>query len=264
MPSAIPSILLAALIAGLSVGAQAAPLRIVSEAWAPYIYEEQGELRGLDYEVARTVLQRLKVEVEWQLMPWKRCLLAVEQDQAEAILDIFKTDERLATFLYPGEPLSEIEFVLFYAKQQPHSFASLKDLKGLKIGVSPGYWYANRAFRESTEFERELAPSHAANFGKLLRQRVDLVINDRRAGSFLLKEMALDQTIDHHPRIVSRDRLYLGLRRSAGLDELARRFTEELRRFKTEPGYQALVAHYEGLLAAGSDSPEAAPAQATP
>ncbi|WP_372875002.1 transporter substrate-binding domain-containing protein [Pseudomonas sp.] len=52
---------------------------MVSEAWPPYIHDDNGVLRGLDYQAARTVLQRLGVEVEWQLLPWRRCLLALEQ-----------------------------------------------------------------------------------------------------------------------------------------------------------------------------------------
>ena len=244
MPVFKRQILVILLLVILSPAARGQPLRIVSEAWAPYIYTENGELRGQDYDAAQIVLQRLGIEAEWQLMPWKRCLLTLEQGRADAILDIFHTAEREASMLFPSESLSQVEFVLFYAKARPHPFRRLDDLRGLKVGVSAGYWYANRTFRESTLFTREAAPSHIANYGKLLRQRVDLVIDDRRAGRFLLTQLGLDREIAHHPRVISRDRLYLGLRRHAGLDELAQRFARELRRFKREPAYAALHARY--------------------
>ncbi|UTW06241.1 substrate-binding periplasmic protein [Pseudomonas benzenivorans] len=231
-------------LASLSLSAQGQTLRLVSEAWPPYIYEEQGQLRGLDYEAAHIVLRRLGVDVEWQLMPWKRCLTAFSQGRADGIFDIFQTAARRPTMLFPSEPLSEIEFVLFHSTARPHRFQDLSDLDGLKVGVSPGYWYANRAFRESERFTREPGPDHAANFGKLQRNRVDLVINDHRAGHYLLTRMGLNKTITHHPKVVSRDRLYLGLRRDAGLEELAERFAEELRRFKAEPAYADLLARY--------------------
>ena len=228
----------------LSLAAQSQPLRIVSEAWPPYIHDDNGVLRGLDYEAAQIVLQRLGVEVEWQLLPWRRCLLAMEQGQADGILDIFRTPQREATMIFADEPLSQVEFVLFYAKTHPHPFQRLNDLRGLKIGVSAGYWYSDRAFRESELFTRETAPSHVANFGKLVRKRVDLVINDRRGGHFALAQAGLDKHIRHHPRVISRDPLYLGLRRDAGLEELARRFANELRRFKRESAYAAIQARY--------------------
>lgn len=244
MPLFHRQLIAALLFACLSLAAQAQPLRIVSEAWPPYIHDDNGVLRGLDYEAAHTVLQRLGVEVEWQLLPWRRCLMAMEQGQADGILDIFHTSEREASMLFPDEPLSQVEFVLFYAKANPHPFHRLADLRGLKIGVSAGYWYSDRAFRESTLFTREPAPSHVANFGKLVRKRVDLVINDRRGGHFALTQAGLDKHVRQHPRVISRDQMYLGLRRDAGFEELARRFANELRRFKREPAYAALQARY--------------------
>jgi polar amino acid transport system substrate-binding protein len=244
MPLFQRQLIAALLFACLSLAALSQPLRIVSEAWPPYIHDDNGILRGLDYETAQIVLQRLGVEVEWQLLPWRRCLMAMEQGQADGILGIFRTPEREATILFPHEPLSQVELVLFYAKANPHPFRSLADLRGLKIGISAGYWYSNRAFRESTLFTREAAPSHEANFGKLVRKRVDLVINDRRGGHFVLAQTGLDKHINQHPRVISRDQMYLGLRRDAGLEELARRFANELRRFKREPAYAALQARY--------------------
>ena len=244
MPILLRRLLAAFFLLSVSLCAQAQTLHIVSESWAPYVYEDQGTLKGLDYEAAQIVLQRLGVATEWQLLPWKRCLLALEQGHADAILDIFRTPEREATIIYPDEPMSQIEFVLFYANARPYPYQRLEDLQGLKVGVSAGYWYADRAFRESDLFTREPAPNHIANFGKLMRDRVDLVINDKRAGNYLIKQMGIHAHISHHPQVISRDLLYLGLRRTDGMDVLAQRFSNELRRFKAEPTYTALLKRY--------------------
>lgn len=232
------------LCASLSLAAQGESLRIVTEPWAPYVYEEHGQPRGLDYETAAIVLQRLGVEVDWQFLPWKRCLAMLERGQADGILDIFRTAAREPQMLFPEEPLSSVELVLFYAKERPYPFRRLEDLTGLRVGVSPGYWYANQAFRESTLFTREVAQTHEANFGKLLRGRIDLLITDRRAGHFLAAQLGLEQRIAHHPQVISRDHFYLALRRDAALEPLAARFAAELKRFKGEPAYAELEARY--------------------
>ncbi|WP_271410219.1 substrate-binding periplasmic protein [Pseudomonas sp. Q1-7] len=239
----MPALLLI-LLACLAAAARAEPLRIVSEPWAPYIYEQDGQPRGLDYETSAIVFQRLGVDVQWDLMPWKRCLVELESGQADAVLDIFHTRERETQMAFPGEPLSEVEFVLFYARQRPYPFQRLDDLRGLKVGVSPGYWYADPAFRSSPLFIREPAPTHEANLGKLVRDRVDLVVNDRRAGRFLVRQMGLEADIGQHERVVSRDRLYLAFRRQPRLEGLAERFGEALKRFKQEPGYAQLLKRY--------------------
>lgn len=236
---------LACLLCGcLAFGARAEPLRIVTEGWAPYVYENQGRPSGLDYETSAEVLRRLGVEVEWQFMPWKRCLLAFEQGHADGILDIFRLAEREASMRFIEEPLSEVEFVLFYAKSRPYPYRALKDLNELVIGTSPGYWYNDQGFRESRQFTREEAPSHEANFGKLVRQRIDLVVNDRRAGQYLAAQLGLGAQLGYNRKPVGSDRLYLALRRTPQLEALATRFADELRRFKREQAYQQLLARY--------------------
>jgi polar amino acid transport system substrate-binding protein len=231
---------------------QAEPLRIVSEAWPPYVYEADGKLQGLDYEAAQEVFTRLGLETTWQLMPWKRCLLDLQQGRADAVLDVFHSEERESWIVFADEPLSHIEFVLFYNRERPHTFTQLDDLAGLTIGVSAGYLYGNEAFSQSPLFTREAAVSHEANFGKLQRQRVDLVVNDRRSGVYLLKQLGLHSLIGHHPQVISQAPLYLGLSQTPTHQELARRFARALRAFKQEPAYAALRARYEQPLTAAA------------
>lgn len=228
----------------LAFGARAEPLRVVTEAWAPYVYEDRGKPAGLDYEITAEVLRRLDVEVQWQFLPWKRCLLAFEQGQADAILDIFRLAEREQQMLFVEEPLSEVEFVLFFARNRPYPYRQLEDLRDLVIGTSPGYWYNDTEFRRSKLFSREEAPSHEANLGKLVRNRVDLVVNDRRAGLFLADQLGLGQQLGYNPQALGHDRLYLALRRDPKLQALAGAFAKELRRFKLEAAYAALQARY--------------------
>ena len=66
--------LTAALLTCLSLTAWGEKLRIVTEPWAPYVYVENGQPRGLDYETTAIIFQRLGIDVEWEFLPWKRCL----------------------------------------------------------------------------------------------------------------------------------------------------------------------------------------------
>jgi polar amino acid transport system substrate-binding protein len=113
------------------------------------------------------------------------------------------------------------------------------------------------AFSESTLFKHEPAPSHEANFGKLVRGRIDLLITDRRVGQHLLDELQLREQISENPTVISSNSQYLALRRNVGMDLLVQRFGAELKRFKREPAYAALSARYAGK---GTIAPQ----QATP
>ncbi|ERI51677.1 amino acid ABC transporter substrate-binding protein [Pseudomonas sp. EGD-AK9] len=244
MPLFQRQILAILLLCGLAFEARGETLRLVTEAWAPYVYQEGDQPAGLDYEISREVLRRLGVELELQFMPWKRCLLALEQGQADGILDIFHLPEREAQMLFVDETLSEVELVLFFARKRPYPYRRLEDLQDLVIGISPGYWYNDEAFRSSPLFSREEAPTHEANLGKLVRQRVDLVVNDRRAGLYLTAQLGLQEQVDYHRKPIGHDRLYLALRRDPALQRLAAEFAGELRRFKREPAYARLQARY--------------------
>ena len=52
----------------LSFAARGEKLRIVTEPWAPYVYEDGGKKLGLDYETTVIVFQRLGVDVDWQIV----------------------------------------------------------------------------------------------------------------------------------------------------------------------------------------------------
>ena len=66
----IAQLLSVILLTCLSVAARGEKLRIVTEPWAPYVYEQGGKNLGLDYETTAIVFQRLGIEVEWQFLPW--------------------------------------------------------------------------------------------------------------------------------------------------------------------------------------------------
>jgi polar amino acid transport system substrate-binding protein len=250
-------LLSALLITCLSLSAHGESLRIVTEPWAPYVYLQDGKPTGIDYEITALVFKRLGIDVEWQFLPWRRCLMMLDEGKADGALDIFESTERDSHLLYPTEPLSQVEFVLFQAKARPHLFASLNDLKGLKIGTSPGFIY-DQEFRDSQLFERETAPTLEANFGKLLLGRVDMVITDRRVGRYAVKALGLQDQVEELPIMVSRDPQYLAVRRNAGMDLLVQRFAAELRRFKQEPAYAELITRYANIVPEPTKTPATA------
>ncbi|MCO7567980.1 transporter substrate-binding domain-containing protein [Pseudomonas sp. S 311-6] len=240
------------LLACLGPLAQAERLRLVSDDWAPYIYRDNGQPRGIDYEVTNEVFKRLGFDIDWQFLPWKRCLAMVEQGQADGVMDIFRLDSRRPYLVYPDEPMSQVEFVLFQARARRHAVERLEDLAGLTVGTAPGYAYS-AAFSESPLFRREAAPTLEANFGKLLLGRIDLLVTDRRGGRYLRRQLGLERQVEELPLVISRHPQYLGLARKPGREQLAQAFAAELRRFKLEPAYAAINARYDGD---GADIPD--------
>jgi polar amino acid transport system substrate-binding protein len=255
---AIPRLLTAVLITCWSLHAQSETLRIVTDPWAPYAYEQNGQARGIDYDITALIFDRLGIQVQWQFLPWKRCLAMIEQGHADGILDIFQTQEREEMLLYPKEPLSQVQWVLYQANARPHTVTRMEDLKGLTVGVTAGYDYGE-AFDNAPEVIRESGPSQEANFGKLAKARIDLLITDLRVGEYTVRHLGLQDQISRLPLTVSHNQQFLAVRRGAGMDLLVQRFAAELKRFKQEPAYAELLARYANAQMNGKTASPAAP-----
>jgi polar amino acid transport system substrate-binding protein len=239
----IRSILIALVLTLVSLEAAAQRLRIATEPWSPYAFIENDQAKGIDYDVTVRVFERLGIEVQWVFMPWRRCLAMLDQGRIDGVLDIIHTEERAQWLQFSSEPLSTIEFVLFQDNDHPHPVDSLADLAGLTVGTSPAYTYGDD-FTHSTHFRQETAPSHEANFSKMLRGRIDLVLTDRRVGAQVVRAKGLQRQVSQLPLVIFRRPQFLAVRRNAGMDALMQRFSVELQRFKQEPQYQQLLLHY--------------------
>jgi polar amino acid transport system substrate-binding protein len=255
MPQTFP-LMIAVLLVCLSFNALGEKLRIVTEPWSPYVTVDNGLASGLDYDTTAIVFKRLGIDVQWQFLPWKRCLMMLQEGDADGILDIAQTSDRDALLLYPSEPLSDVNWVMFQANARPHPFNTLDDLRGLTIGVAPGYLYSPQ-FDASPLFTREPAPTHEANFGKLLRGRIDLMVTDRVVGQHIIDQLKLRDQVSQLPTVLNHREQFLALRRNAGMDLLVQRFSAELKRFKREPAYAQLVERYTGE-ASNKPSPQTA------
>ncbi|QVM90983.1 transporter substrate-binding domain-containing protein [Pseudomonas entomophila] len=230
----------------LSPQAYSERLRIVSDDWAPYLYQDNAQAKGIDYEVTNEVFKRLGIEVEWEFLPWKRCMAMIQQGLADGVMDTFRVESRQGFLIYPDEPMSDVEFILYQARARRHTIERPEDLAGLTVGTSPGYNYGD-AFDNSALFRRESAPTQEANFGKLALGRIDLLVTDRRVGRFLSRQLGMEQTVEALPMVISRRQQYLGLARKPGREQLAKAFSDELRRFKQEPAYAAIALRYDNL-----------------
>tara|TARA_R110000764_G_C10916188_1_gene373296 strand:+ start:101 stop:793 length:693 start_codon:yes stop_codon:yes gene_type:complete len=224
--------------------ALAEPLNIVSEAWPPYIYEEAGTLKGVDYDVTNRVLDQLGYKPHWQLMPWRRALHSTANGSADAILDISPNPAREQQYIFPNEPLSRSESVLFYHTDRPHQFSGLQDLRGLKIGVSAGYVYGNPEFMHADYFSREPAATTEASLLMLMHERVDMVIMNKRTGLFTARQLGLEQQLTHHPLVISSGALFLAFHRSPDMAALAKRFSSSLSTFKRSSEYLEILQRY--------------------
>jgi polar amino acid transport system substrate-binding protein len=244
-----------------TTSAFAQPYKVCTNDWPPFTMMENGEVRGIDADLLSLVLTNLGVSYEISMEPWKRCLYRMNNNDLDILLDAFYSQERAQIMIYPSEPTAETSLVLFYAKARPHTVNSVANLNGLRVGTEPGYAYANEEFMNGSHFVREDAPTLEANFGKLMRGRVDLVITDRTVGLYTAKKLGIETQIDYNPRsLFKNDSVYALIHRQSKLAELADEFDAELKRVKASPEYQQILQryHYVPAKKAGAEGEPAA------
>jgi polar amino acid transport system substrate-binding protein len=218
-------------------------IRVVTDAWPPYVFEEQGTMTGFDYEVMQAVMKRMGYSVEFRLMPWKRCLQMIESGQADALLDVSITEERKRSMIFPSEPLSDSASVLFHRRGQRYRFNTLEDLRGLRIGTIAGYEY-NKEFLEADYIFREPVADLQQNIRKLMNGRIDLFISNRRVGLYALQRAGALDAVAYLPKPVSGGEVYLAFTRTDANRVLAKKFSESLRTFKGTKEYRDIHARY--------------------
>ena len=223
--------------------AAAEQLVVVTEAWAPYVYQEAGVTKGFDYEVMAAVFGEMGYTADIRFYPWKRCLRMVRTQEADAILDVGLNRERSQQMFFPEENISESTSVLFFLKGRPDNFNALSDLAGLKIGTVLGYFY-NQDIADADYFIKEPVRDIAQNFKKLLAGRIDMFISNKYVGLFNAQKLGLLDRISHTRNKVSGGLNYVAFSLKPDNKQLAMEFSKRLKTFKNTGRYRAILQKY--------------------
>lgn len=216
---------------------------IVTEAWPPYVYEENGEVKGFDYEVVLAVFNRMGVDIKIEFYPWKRCIEMIKSQKAMAILDVGVNKERLAFMLFPKEKLSDSNSVLFYLKGEQKEVKSINDLTGKTVGVSRGYSYSDE-FMNASNFKKEAVDNFKLNPEKLLSRRIDYFIYNRNSALFKMKGTSYMSRITYVKKPITSGENYLAFSLNDENRRFVKLFSEELKNFKHTSEYKQILAKY--------------------
>ncbi len=122
---------------------------------------------------------------------------------------------------------------------------SLKDLKGKSIGVVIGYSYTEAFWNFiQTYCKVEKVTTDAINMKKLAINRLDAVVAEYGNGMYLIDKLKLKGIQPHRNIVIKKDGLYIIFNRDTVNDSFVRKFSKELKKFKTSEEYRALRTKY--------------------
>ncbi len=123
----------------------------------PYHFvDRSGFETGFLIEIIQSVANKIDIEVKFEQQSWSRCLLMVKLGKADAMMNLFKTDERIE-FMHFSNNILAYETNQFF-KRNKSSFkydGDLLMLSSYKIGAIFNYSYGvefDSAFRNRRRF----------------------------------------------------------------------------------------------------------------
>ncbi len=109
--------------------AEERPLKIITEDWPPYNYEENGEIKGFSAEIVQAILKELKLSYEIQILPGARGEKLLEAGSRVMNFSLFRTAERENHYKWIG-PIAEDSIYFYKKKGSPLRIQTLEDAKG--------------------------------------------------------------------------------------------------------------------------------------
>lgn len=97
--------------------------------FAPYHYEENGEIKGKFIELIERISQQMKVTPKFVIYPWKRALETVKRGDSDGIISVYRTQERDEFLYIAAEPLGFTNISVFTGKENDLKVHELSDLK---------------------------------------------------------------------------------------------------------------------------------------
>lgn len=131
---------------------------------------------GLGLEIIRAAFKTQGHEMTMEYVPWARAESGIKNGTYDILPFTWRTDARARVMLFStAYAVGNVRFIK--RKGDPFEFNGLDSLNGKLVGTIRGYGYSD-AFGASNAFQRENGNELMTNIKKLLRQRLDLTLED--------------------------------------------------------------------------------------
>jgi len=177
----------------------AAPsLKICHEAsnYPPYIYQEDNQSKGLLVDIIDEAAQNMKLHIEFDAKPWKRCQKDVQTGNSHALFAMIKTPKRAKDYAFPSDPSRHLwtaKYPIFTNKNTPFVFNDYSPSKGLGAPLGYVVWQKlkDRGWLSPFQYSPEEGLKMVA-MGKL-----DGYVVERLIGLHLLYENQLTDSLSY-------------------------------------------------------------------
>jgi PAS domain S-box-containing protein len=155
---------------------------------APVVFLEDGRPVGVVVDIVRAMAPHLPRPIEIRAMDWQEAQALVARGEADALLQINPTGERLKIYDF-SEPLLESRFSIFVAADRV-GIAGITSLYGLTVGVESG-GLPQLELAKAPQISLRIIPDFLEGFYRIIEGSLDAVVVDYRVGSYVLAEQKI-------------------------------------------------------------------------
>lgn len=171
-------------------------LEVASSDWRPYVYEENGVIKGSAYKIAKDVLDRAGVQFNYRILPWARVYRNGLDKENYLIGGLGRTPKRENLFHWIGPVTVGTDIFFYKLKSNSVQINHIDDAKDYPIGVERDSYYHD--FLLLNEFdENNISP--VTNPDQLVRMlasnRVPFILLGERRFLKLAEELGLDPAL---------------------------------------------------------------------
>ncbi len=166
---------------------------------SPLIYIENGQMKGLDYDIWMELSKRLGVQADIQLLPFKRLWSYLQTGELDGTLQIYYNADRENEIIYSKTPMHwSAHYILVRKADLPkYKSGNLEDLYGKTVGKNAGF-FVTKEFEEAVKAGKITVDEQASselNLKKLAAGRIDCYVSNLHSAMWAVKQLGLQDQI---------------------------------------------------------------------
>ena len=211
----------------------------------PYHFIDQsGKETGFIIEIIQAVADDINIKIEFKQYPWSRCLRMMELGQADAMMNLFKTEERKRFMHFSNNVLVYEVNQFFKLKEISLEYnGNLSKLYNFRIGAIRNYSYG--PIFDKIKFENIYRlETEESLIQSLVHKRTEIIIGNDIVIHMLTKTLGVGHLVEPLFPIVSKAPLYIGFSRARHHKELSENFSKALHRLRKSEEHKNILMRY--------------------
>lgn len=184
----------------------------------PWKMVQDGKAEGPGAEMMDLIGKELNLKVEFEIIPFKRCLFYMKNGEVDIMSGLLKNDERqdYIDFIEPAYKTKSNK-AFYVLKGRKDSIQKYDDLLTLNIGTTIGSKYFAR-FDGDKNLKKHPTAIVEKNLLMLSKKRVDTIVATDSAADYLIYKMGLEDQIEKAVYGFNKNNpVYIGLSKASHL-----------------------------------------------